>query len=117
MTLDGWNDTNKPCYWNNISRVLVARPKINSVLLTTTPDDWNDPETLVIALMLTNSTICGFIRSPALYPDLGFFSTGQYNNSFVDCEANVHEDAETCFRLGFLARSNIINNFYAECLV
>lgn len=117
VTLDGWNDTNKPCYWNNISRVLVARPKINGVLLTTTPTDWNDPETFGDS---PNANKFYDVRVYSLSSPLsgsGFFvSTGQYNNSFVDCEANVHEDAESCFRLGFLARSNIINNFYAECL-
>jgi hypothetical protein len=31
----------------------------------------------------------------------GFFlSTARFNNSFLDCEANVHPSAEACFRLG-----------------
>ena len=117
VTLDGWNDTQKPCYWNNISRVLVARPGINGVLLTTTPDDWEDPETFGDS---PNANKFYDVRVYSLSSPLsgsGFFiSTGQYNNSFIDCEANVHTDAEACFRLGFLARHNVITNFYAECL-
>ncbi|HRC27732.1 MAG TPA: hypothetical protein PKX87_09905, partial [Alphaproteobacteria bacterium] len=47
----------------------------------------------------------------------GFFiSSGRYNNSFLDCEANVHPSAEACFRLGFATDSNVIVNFYAESL-
>ena len=117
VTLDGWNDTNKPCYWNNISRVLVARPKINGVLLTTTPDDWGDPSTFGDS---PNANKFHDVRVYSLSSPLsgaGFFvSTGQYNNSFLDCEANVDPTSEACFRLGFLARHNIITNFYAESL-
>ena len=117
VTLDGWNDTNKPCYWNNISRVLVARPKIDGVLLTTTPDDWNDPSTFGDS---PNANKFHDVRVYSLSAPMsgsGFFvSTGQFNNSFVDCEANVDVTAQACFRLGFLARSNVITNFYAESL-
>lgn len=117
VTLDGWNSFDRPCYWNNISRVLVARPKIDGVLLTTTPTDWLDPETFGDS---PNANKFHDVRVYSLSSPMsgsGFFiSTGQYNNSFLDCEANVDPTAEACFRLGFLARSNIITNFYAECL-
>lgn len=117
VTLDGWHDTNKPCYWNHIARVLVARPQINGVLLTTTPEDWGDPDTFGDS---PNANKFHDVRVYSLSAPMsgsGFFiSTGQYNNSFIDCEANVHTDSEACFRLGFLARSNIITNFYAESL-
>jgi hypothetical protein len=117
VTLDGWNDTNKPCYWNNISRVLVARPGINGVLLTTTPDDWNDPDTFGDSPNANKFYDVRVYSLSAPMSGSGFFvSTGQYNNAFTDCEANVHPDAEACFRLGFLARHNVITNFYAECL-
>jgi hypothetical protein len=117
ITLDGWNDTNKPCYWNNLSRILVARPQINGVLLTTTPDDWNDPDTFGDS---PNANKFHDVRVYSLSAPMsgsGFFiSTGQYNNSFIDCEANVHISAEACFRLGYGARHNVIINFYAESL-
>ena len=117
ITLDGWQDTNKPCYWNNISRVLVARAKINGVLLTTTPVDWNDPTTFGDS---PNANKFHDVRVYSLSSPMsgaGFFiSSGQYNNSFIDCEANVHPESEACFRLGFAARHNVIVNFYAESL-
>ena len=117
VTLDGWNDTNKPCYWNNISRVLVARPKIDGVLLTTTPDDWNDPNTFGDSPNANKFYDVRVYSLSAPMSGSGFFiSTGQYNNSFTDCEANVDVTAQACFRLGFGARSNVITNFYAECL-
>ncbi len=34
VTLDGYSDTNKPCYWNNFARVLVAQPSLHGIHLT-----------------------------------------------------------------------------------
>lgn len=34
VQLDGYNDTNKPCYWNNFSRVLVEQPAVHGFHLT-----------------------------------------------------------------------------------
>ena len=46
----------------------------------------------------------------------GFFlSTARFNNSFIDCEANLHPSAEACFRLGAMTDQTRILNFYAEC--
>lgn len=117
VTLDGWDSFDRPCYWNNISRVLVARPQINGVLLTTTPSDWSDPSTFGDSPNANKFHDVRVYSLSAAMSGAGFFvSTGQYNNSFVDCEANVDVTAEACFRLGFLARHNIITNFYAESL-
>jgi len=117
LVFDGWNDTNKPCYWNNVSRVLIARPQINGVLFTTTPDDWDDIETYGDS---PNANKLHDVRVYSLGSPMsgsGFFiSTGRYNNSFLDCEANVHPSAEACFRLGFATDHNVIVNFYAESL-
>jgi hypothetical protein len=117
LVFDGWNDTNKPCYWNNVSRVLIARPQINGVLFTTTPDDWDDIETYGDS---PNANKLHDVRVYSLGSPMsgsGFFiSTGRYNNSFLDCEANVHSSAEACFRLGFATDHNVIVNFYAESL-
>lgn len=113
IVLDGWDSFDRPCYWNNISRVLVARPKINGVLFTVTPIEGNSGDT-------PNANKFHDVRVYSLSAPMsgsGFFiSAGQFNNSFIDCEANVDVTAEACFRLGFSARSNIITNFYAESL-
>ena len=46
----------------------------------------------------------------------GFFlSTARFNNSFIDCEANLHPSAEAGFRLGAMTDQTRILNFYAEC--
>lgn len=117
LVFDGWDDTNKPCYWNNASRLLIARPEINGVLFTTTPSDWNDPDTFGDS---PNANKLHDVRVYSLGSPMsgsGFFiSSGRYNNSFFDCEANVHPSAEACFRLGFATDNNVIVNFYAECL-
>lgn len=117
LVFDGWDDTNKPCYWNNASRLLIARPEINGVLFTTTPSDWNDPETFGDS---PNANKLHDVRVYSLGSPMsgsGFFiSSGRYNNSFLDCEANVHTSAEACFRLGFATDNNVIVNFYAESL-
>lgn len=117
LVFDGWDDTNKPCYWNNASRLLIARPQINGVLFTTTPGDWNDPDTYGDS---PNANKLHDVRVYSLGSPMsgsGFFiSSGRYNNSFLDCEANVHPSAEACFRLGFATDSNVIVNFYAESL-
>lgn len=117
IILDGWNSLDWPCYWNNISRALIARPSINGVLFTTTPGNWEDEETYGDS---PNANKLHDVRVYSLGAPMsgsGFFiSTGRYNNSFFDCEANVHISAEACFRLGFATDNNLIVNFYAECL-
>ncbi len=117
ITFDGWNDTDKPCYWNNASRILVARPQLNGVLFTVTPSDWGDPDTFGDT---PNANKLHDVRVYSLSAPMsgsGFFiSAGRFHNSFLDCEANVHPDAEACFRLGFSTDENRIVNFYAECL-
>ena len=87
LVFDGWDDTNKPCYWNNASRILVARPQINGVLFTVTPIGGNSGDT-------PNANKLHDVRVYSLSAPLsgsGFFlSAARFNNSFVDCEANLH---------------------------
>jgi hypothetical protein len=113
ITFDGWDDTNKPCYWNNVSRALIARPQINGVLFTVTPIEGNSGDT-------PNANKLHDVRVYSLSAPMsgsGFFlSAARFHNSFVDCEANVHPSAEACFRLGFSTDENRIVNFYEESL-
>lgn len=117
LVFDGWDNTENPCYWNNASRILIARPQLNGVLFTVTPGDWEDPETFGDS---PNANKLHDVRVYSLSAPMsgsGFFiSAGRYNNSFIDCEANVHTSAEACFRLGFSTDHNVIVNFYAESL-
>ncbi|MFM2044459.1 MAG: hypothetical protein RLY86_3035 [Pseudomonadota bacterium] len=109
IVLDGYDSPDRPCYWNSIARVLVARPNLHGVLLTVegagdTPNanKFHDVRVYSLAAPLTGS---GF-----------FLSAARFNNSFVDCEANLHPGGEACFRLGAATDQTLIVNFYAESL-
>lgn len=109
LVLDGYQDTNRPCYWNHVARVLVARPALHGVLLTVegegdTPNANKFQDVRVYSLAAPMSG-CGF-----------FISAGRFNNAFTDCEANLHPGAEACLRLGAATDQNLIVNFYAESL-
>lgn len=107
IVLDGYHDTNRPCYWNHVARVLVARPAAQGVLFTVegdgdTPNANKFQDVRVYSLSAPISG-CGF-----------FISTGRFNNSFTDCEANLHPGGQACMRLGAATDQNLIVNFYAE---
>lgn len=109
IVLDGYHDTNRPCYWNHVARVLVARPQAHGVLLTVegdgdTPNANKFQDVRVYSLSAPISG-CGF-----------FISAGRFNNSFTDCEANLHPGGQACLRLGAATDQNLIVNFYAESL-
>lgn len=109
IVLDGYHDTNRPCYWNHIARVLIARPQAQGVLLTVegdgdTPNANKFQDVRVYSLSAPISG-CGF-----------FISAGRFNNSFTDCEANLHPGGQACLRLGAATDQNLIVNFYAESL-
>ncbi len=109
IVLDGYHDTNRPCYWNHVARVLVARPQAHGVLLTVegdgdTPNANKFQDVRVYSLAAPISG-CGF-----------FISAGRFNNSFSDCEANLHPGGQACLRLGAATDQNLIVNFYAESL-
>jgi hypothetical protein len=109
IVLDGYDDTNRPCYWHHIARVLVARPQAHGVLLTVegdgdTPNANKFQDVRVYSLSAPISG-CGF-----------FISAGRFNNSFSDCEANLHPGGQACLRLGAATDQNLIVNFYAESL-
>ncbi len=109
LLLDGYNDTNYPCYWNNFHRVLIARPKIHGVWLTKsgagdTPNA-NKFHAVRVYSLGANITGSGF-----------YVEYGRYNNSFVDCEANIHTTGHSCFRLGANTEKTLFINPYAEAL-
>ncbi|MBJ7418541.1 MAG: hypothetical protein JHC88_24335, partial [Niveispirillum sp.] len=109
IVLDGYHDTNRPCYWNHVARILIARPQAQGVLLTVegdgdTPNANKFQDVRVYSLAAPISG-CGF-----------FISAGRFNNSFTDCEANLHPGGQACLRLGAATDQNLIVNFYAESL-
>ncbi|MFC7332465.1 glycosyl hydrolase family 28-related protein [Rhodocista pekingensis] len=109
IVLDGHADADRPCYWNHVARVLCARQQLHGVLLTveSTGDTPNANKFHDVRVYSLGAPIqgCGF-----------FLSAARFNNSFVDCEANLHPSGEACFRLGAATDQTLIVNFYAESL-
>jgi hypothetical protein len=107
VQLDGYNDTNKPCYWNNFDRVLVEQPSVNGFHLVRTG-----------AGDTPNANKFHACRSYSLGADIsgaGFYiEDGQFNNSFIDCEANVKGTAQGCFIIGPNSNKTLLINPYAE---
>ncbi len=108
IQLDGYNDTSKPCYWNNFSRVLIEQPLVNGVHLTKSG-----------AGDTPNANRFGKVRvfsKGALTSGAGFYiEHGSFNNSFVDCEANVNgTSAQGCFIIGAGSNKTLLINPYAE---
>lgn len=107
ILLDGHNDTNKPCYWNNFDRILVAQPVVNGVHLTLSGsgDTPNANKFHIVRVYSLGANISG----------AGFYiEDGSFNNSLIDCEANVKNNAQACFRIGAGSNKTLLINPYAE---
>jgi hypothetical protein len=107
VQLDGYNDTNKPCYWNNFDRVLVEEPAIHGIHLTRSGagDTPNANKFHACRVYSHGADISGH----GIYVE-----HGQYNNAFIDCEANVKGTAQGCFTLGAGSYKTLLINPYAE---
>ncbi len=107
VQLDGYNDTNFPCYWNNFDRILVEQPSINGFHLTKSG-----------AGDTPNANKFHACRAYSLGADIsnaGFYiEHGRFNNSFIDCEANVKGTAQGCFIVGANSDKTLFINPYAE---
>jgi len=107
VQLDGYNDTNHPCYWNNFDRVLVLQPAVNGFHLTKTG-----------AGDTPNANKFHACRAYSIGADIsnaGFYiEHGSFSNSFIDCEANVKGTAQGCFIIGAGSNKTLLMNPYAE---
>ncbi|WP_448192707.1 glycosyl hydrolase family 28-related protein [Azospirillum sp. sgz301742] len=109
LVLDGYNSADRPTYWNNVARVLIARPAIHGVWLTRSGagDTPNANRFQCVRVYSLSAPISGS----------GFFvEHGKYNNAFTDCEANLSTDAHSCFRVGADTDKTLIVNLYCESL-
>ena len=107
ILLDGYNDGNKPCYWNNFFRVLVEQPVTHGIHLTKSGagDTPNANKFHACRVYSHGSDISG----------AGFYvEHGAVGNAFIDCEANVKGTATGCFIVGASASDTWIVNFLAE---
>lgn len=109
LVFDGYTRPDWPCYWNNVARVLIARPATHGVWLTKTGDgdspNANHFHNVRVFSMSAPMTGSGF-----------YIQNGKYNNAFVDCEANVWPKATACFRVGPDTNKNLFVNVYGEAL-
>jgi hypothetical protein len=108
LLLDGHDDGNKPCYWNNFSRILIERPATHGVHLVKTgagdTPNANRFHAVRVYSKGTGTTGCGF-----------YVQHGSNANAFIDCEANVHgATADACFRVGANAAKTLLINLYTE---
>lgn len=107
VMLDGYDDTAKPCYWNNFARVLVEQPAVNGFHLTlsSTGDTPNANRFFACRAYSHGADISG----------AGFYvEDGAFNNAFIDCEANVKGTASACFLIGANASETILMSPFAE---
>ncbi|PCI55953.1 MAG: hypothetical protein COB36_03930 [Alphaproteobacteria bacterium] len=107
VQLDGYTDTGKPCYWNNFTRVLVEQPATHGFHLTKSG-----------AGDTPNANKFHNCRAYSLGADItgaGFYiEHGRFNNSLIDCEANVKGTAQGCFIIGANSDKTLLINPYAE---
>lgn len=107
IKLDGYNDSNWPCYWNNFARVLVAQPSVHGIHLTRSG-----------AGDTPNANHFHACRVYSLSADIAgagiYVEHGAYSNSFVDCEANVKGTALACIRIGAHSLKTLLINPFTE---
>ncbi|MBI4031371.1 MAG: hypothetical protein HY370_06805 [Proteobacteria bacterium] len=108
ILLDGHNDANKPCYWNNFSDILIEQPGTHGVRLTKSGAG-DAPNANRFRNVRVYSKGAGTTGS-------GFYvEHGGNANSFIDCEANVNgPTADSCFRAGAGANKTLLVNLYTE---
>ena len=108
ILLDGHDDGNKPCYWNNFSNVLIEQPGTHGVHLTKTGAG-DTPNANKFHRVRVYSKGAGTSGS-------GFYvQHGGNANAFIDCEANVNGlTADACFRVGSNGSKTMIINLYTE---
>jgi len=107
IVLDGHSDTNKPCYWNFVSNVLVLSPANHGVHLLVsgagdTPNA-NRFHALRVYSQGADMSGCGI-----------YVEAGGNANSFESCECNVDGTADACVRIGSGANSTFLANLYTE---
>ncbi|PZQ48715.1 MAG: hypothetical protein DI551_01125 [Micavibrio aeruginosavorus] len=107
VQLDGHTDPNFPCYWNNFDRVLVEQPVVHGIHLTKTGagDTPNANKFHACRVYSHGADISGH----GIYVE-----HGQFNNAFIDCEANVKGTAQGCMTMGAGSYKTLLINPYTE---
>ncbi|MGB0720321.1 MAG: glycosyl hydrolase family 28-related protein [Bdellovibrionales bacterium] len=107
VQLDGYTNTSNPCYWNNLTRVLVEQFDTHGFhLYRSGAGDTPNANKFNACRAYSLGTACtghGF-----------YIEEARYNNAFIDCEANVHGSAQGCFTVGNGCDKTLLINPYAE---
>lgn len=107
ILFDGYTDTNKPCYWNQISRVLILSPSVQGVRLTRTgAGDTPNANRFHMLRVYSQGT---HLTGSGVY-----IEHGGNANSFIDCEVNIDGTGMACVRVGRYADSSFFINLYTE---
>lgn len=108
MVLDGYTDTNKPCYWNTLRNILIEQPTLHGVhmMKSGSGDTPNANHFHAVRVYSKSAPTTGS----------GFYiEHGGNANSFIDCEANMNgPTAHSCFRVGANASKTLLINLYTE---
>lgn len=107
LQLDGYDNTEEPCYWNHFQNILIAQPAIHGVHLTKSGagDTPNANKFIDVRVYSLSTEMSGS----------GFYvEQGRFNNAFVDCEANLDVTAHSCFRIGAGSDKTLLTNLYTE---
>jgi hypothetical protein len=108
ILLDGYNNPSQPCYWNQISRILIEQPTLHGVHLTKTSTGDTPNANRFYAVRV-------FSKSAATTGSGFYVEYGAFNNSFIDCEANVNgPTAHSCFRIGANSNKTLLVNLLTE---
>ncbi|MBU6234529.1 MAG: hypothetical protein KGQ41_01680 [Alphaproteobacteria bacterium] len=107
LYLDGYNDTAKPCYWNQISNVLVLSPTSYGVRLTKAGAGDTPNANRFHNLRVYSQGVA--ITGSGIYVEFGGNA-----NLFTDCEVNVDGTALACVRVGAGANKTHFVNLYTE---
>ncbi len=107
VQLDGYTNHSYPCYWNNFTRVLVEQPTTYGFHLTLSGAG-DTPNA-------NKFTACRAYSHGVDTTGAGFYiEHGKYNNSFIDCEANMAGTVQGCFIIGADSQKTLLINPYAE---
>ncbi|WP_445679216.1 glycosyl hydrolase family 28-related protein [Radicibacter daui] len=109
LDLDGYEDAARPCYWNHIERVLIARPTGTGLRLRRSGagDTPNANRFTGVRVYSLGTAISG---------DGIAVLAGAHMNCFTDCEVNLSTGAAACIRIGAGAADTCLINPYTETL-
>lgn len=107
IELDGYNTTNTVCDWNSFNNITILGPTIHGVYLTLSgggiSPKANSFRNVRVISGTTPITGHGFYAEEALF-----------NNSFIDCEANLNNDGTACFRIGGFSNKTLMINIFCQ---